>query len=98
MNCFLIINLSIVTKFRESPINQKLSEKLKKIKNVDDILYILPYYTTPPPSLHQNQTEIVKIKEKKLNDWCHILRCFNLRLYNFTWTYVWQEVRDYFCE
>ena len=60
---FLIINLSIVTKFRESPIQSKIVWK-KKIKNVDDILYILPYYTTPPPSLHQNQTKIVKIKEK----------------------------------
>ena len=82
---FLIINLSIVTKFRESPIQSKIVWK-KKIKNVDDILYILPYYTTPPPSLHQNQTKIVKIKEKA--EWLvPYFTCFILRLYDFTWIF-----------
>ena len=94
MNCFLIINLSIVTKFRESPIQSKIVWK-KKIKNVDDILYILPYYTTPPPSLHQNQTKIVKIKEKA--EWLvPYFTCFILRLYDFTWIFCLERDLRFF--
>ena len=93
---FLIINLSIVTKFRESPIQSKIV--WKKIKNVDDILYILPYYTTPPPSLHQNQTKIVKIKEKA--EWLVPYFTFFL-FWDFMISlgvFVWKKVWDYFWE